>query len=320
MKDYESVQSGGSGDTETEEKEIPDHLKFWESLDFTITKSVIEEGDIDAWQPRFCSSGTVGLEILNCTGITNEKLYEDPLMSKYLSGSPTFEFILGSAETELDRQLERCISTCFPEQKAHFNMRVLLEPEYNGSSRSEDPEWITLEFRLQLINLLNAQPIYQWFNETKLTKAREFHSSGVRLFKEKRYLDSFHMFKAAYKLSVLARGLEVDNYADVKEAVDLQILCYNNIAACNFQWKNYKNVLELSEKVLDLQPNNVKTLYRKGVSNIGLEEFDLAEKDLVLARIIEPNNRAVNEKLGLAQQLKKSAENKFAAKMEKMFK
>jgi hypothetical protein len=36
-----------------------------------------------------------------------------------------------------------------------------------------------------------------------LLQAREFHSAGVRLFKEKRHLDSFHMFNRAYRLAVL---------------------------------------------------------------------------------------------------------------------
>jgi len=299
---------------------IPDHLKYWESLDFTITKTVLEEGDVDAWQPRFGSSGSVSFEILNTSGKTVQQIQEDPLITKYLSTPSTFEFVLGTAETELDRQLERCISTCFPDQKALFNVRVLLESEFNGGPSGVEPEWLSLELRLTLTNLLNAQPIYLWFNETKLNKAREFHASGVRLFKEKRNLDAFHMFKNAYKLAVLARGLETDNYAEMNEARDLQVLCYNNLAACQFQWKNYKNVVELSEKVLEHQPNNVKTLYRKGVSNIGLEEYDLAEKDLVMARVIEPDNKAVIDKLGLAQRLKRAEQNKLAARMEMMFK
>lgn len=36
---------------------------------------------------------------------------------------------------------------------------------------------------------------------------------------------------------------------------------------------------------------NIYFNLRKGVSNIGLEEYDLAEKDLVMARVIEPDNK-----------------------------
>jgi len=132
-------------------------------------------------------------------------------------------------------------------------------------------------------------------------------------------LDAFHMFKLAYKLSVLARGIVEDNFADTNEAVELQNLCYNNLAACHFQWRNYRSVVELSEKVIEVQPNNVKTLYRKGVANMELQEFDEAEKDLIAGRKLEPNNRAVNEKLGQVQQRKKIAEAKLAQRMKKMF-
>ncbi|XP_023329569.1 peptidyl-prolyl cis-trans isomerase FKBP62 [Eurytemora carolleeae] len=304
------------------ESQIPDHRRYWESLDFTITKTVIEEGDTSSWKPRIGASGSISFSLLNLTGIVEDQLCNDVLLSKYFSSSPC-EFLIGSAETEVDRQLEKCIQSCYPGQIAQFNMRVLLEPEYNGAGRGGldvvEPDWISLEFKLNLETLLNAQPVYKWFNETKLTKAREMHSSGVRLFKEKRYLDSFHMFTQAYKLAVLARGIPEDNYAQSKEAEDLQNLCYNNLGACHFQWKNFSNVVELSGLVLQSQPSNVKTLYRRGVSYLSMQEFDLAEKDLVHARQLEPNNRAVHEKLGLVQQRKKSAELKLGSRISKMF-
>merc|ERR1719186_1831008 len=38
---------------------IPEHRKFRESFDFTITKTIISEGDLSSWQPRFGSSGSM---------------------------------------------------------------------------------------------------------------------------------------------------------------------------------------------------------------------------------------------------------------------
>jgi len=306
-----------------ETNSIPDHRKYWESHDFTITKTVIEEGDIDTWKPRFGSTAIVSYTIIACNGVSQNQLCSDKLLSNYFALSPC-ELVLGSAHTEIDRQLERCVESCYLNQLAQFNMRALLEPEYNGrvgscSTTDSEPQWISIELELKLESLLNADPIYKWFNETKLSKAREFHSLGVKLFKEKRILDAFHMFKIAYKLSVLARGIVEDNFADAKDAEELQNLCYNNLAACHFQWKNFKSVVELSEKVIQNQPNNVKTLYRKGVANMELGEYEDAEKDLIAGRKLEPSNRAVNEKLGQVQQRKKTAEAKMSQRMKKMF-
>jgi len=301
---------------------LPDHRKYWESTDFTITKTVLEEGERNEWQPRFGSTGTVDIEILEVTGIPQEELCSNRLLSKYLAECPSIQFSIGSADTEVDRQLERCIQACYPGQYAQFGMRVLLEPEYNSKMKVQEnaePEWISVEFKLRLESLLNAEPIFKWFNETKLTKARDFHGTGVKLFKEQRYLDAFYMFQHAYKLATLARGLEEDNFAGSKDAEELRILCYNNIAACHFQWNNYESVVELSDEVLKSNPDNVKTLYRRGTANMSLQEFDRAEKDLTRARKLEPKNSAVNEKLGLVQQRRKAAENKLANRMSKMF-
>eukprot|EP00088_Acartia_fossae_P055124 TRINITY_DN6400_c0_g1_i4.p1 TRINITY_DN6400_c0_g1~~TRINITY_DN6400_c0_g1_i4.p1 ORF type:complete len:325 (-),score=44.23 TRINITY_DN6400_c0_g1_i4:643-1617(-) len=311
-------------DNEKPNLEIPDHRKYRESLDFTITKTVIEEGDLDSWQPRFASSGTVVFEIVGPRGSSLEQVQSDETLTKYLASSPC-DFVIGSAETELDRQLERCFQMMYLNEHSQFNVRVLLEPNLNGGvgklagSEGKEPEWINLEISLKLESLLNADPIYKWFNETKLNKALEFHASGVRLFKEKRYLDSFHMFKTAYKLSVLARGLPSDNYEDVDKAQNLMNLCCNNLAACHFQWKNNHSVIDLSDKVLESQPDNVKTLYRKSVANAALQEYDKAELDLIKAKKLEPNNRAVNDELGRVQHLKKTAEAKLAKQMSKMF-
>lgn len=309
---------------------LPDHRRLWESSDFTITKTVVEEGEADSWKPRFGATGEARLELLAISGIPQDQLTCTTLSRFFLNSIQTrgelrniFEasFSIGTAETEIDRQIERCIETCYPGQVAQFTLRVLLEPERNGGSGAEASErdWITLEFELKLMSLLNAEPIYKWFNETKLTKAREFHSAGVRLFKERRHLDSFHMFKHAYRLAVLAKGLETDNYAEAGSARELQQLCFNNLAACHFQWNNHKSVVELTDLVLESQPSLVKALYRRGVSNMALQEYDLAETDLILARKLEPANRAVNEKLGQAQQRKKAADTKLAQRMSKMF-
>ena len=49
----------------------------------------------------------------------------------------------------------------------------IAEPDYNSKTRpgeAREPEWLSIEIKIRLDSLLNAQPIYKWFNETKLTK------------------------------------------------------------------------------------------------------------------------------------------------------
>ena len=64
---------------------------------------------------------------------------------------------------------------------------------------------ITLDCDVTLLSVLNADPIYKWYPETKLEKAKQYYSLAVELYKKSRYLDSFYLFQPAYKLSVLGK-------------------------------------------------------------------------------------------------------------------
>merc|ERR1719219_2398306 len=103
------------------------------------------------------------------------------------------------------------------------------------------------------------------------------------------------------------------------EAWKLRTACCNNLAACHFQWGNHASVVQLSTVVLQADSNQVKALYRRGVSYLELKEFDFAVRDLVAAHKVEPSNRAVNEALGQVKQRKKKEQALMHAKMSKMF-
>ena len=45
---------------------------------------------------------------------------------------------------------------------------------------------------------------------------------------------------------------------------------------------------------MEIEPNNVKALYRQAKAHIGLQDFELAIQDLLKAKEIEPDDRTVN--------------------------
>jgi len=71
--------------------------------------------------------------------------------------------------------------------------------------------------------------------------------------------------------------------------------------------------------VLQADSNQVKALYRRGVSFLEMKEFVFAERDLVAAHKVEPSNRAVSEALGQVKLRKKKEQASMHAKMSKMF-
>jgi len=50
-------------------------------------------------------------------------------------------------------------------------------------------------------------------------------------------------------------------------------------------------------KVLQIEPENVKALYRRGLALINMSDFDQAREDLTETRSLEPGNHAIEDQL-----------------------
>ena len=85
------------------------------------------------------------------------------------------------------------------------------------------------------------------------------------------------------------------------------------------QWGNYSYVIELASRVLERQPDNVKLLYRRGVSHLEKNEFGESKVDLVEAHRLDPTNKAINEKLGQLRVREKRHLEELSKGMKKMF-
>lgn len=332
--------------------EIPEHRRHWESPDCIWSKTVLVEGDWSVARPRMGAAGEISLTVKSVQGLEDRELRGDLAISRYFHSpekEAKCEVRLGTAETGVDRSLEKCLGSFLVGEKSRIILRVFLEPGYNCKAGvSMEPMWVTLEVVVCLMTLTNAEPIYKWYPETKLERARELYSLGVKLFKQSRFLDSYYLFQAAHRLAVLAVGVltphkPVMDNKDLKktvadptlvrcggpleeadpetreDAAGLSKNCVNNIAACHFQWNNHSSVVELSTIVLKDQPKQVKALYRRGLAYSGCGQLDLAEKDLVMAHKEDPSNRAVNEKLGQVKLRRKKEAAEMASRMSKMF-
>uniref|UniRef100_A0A224Z0N6 Tetratricopeptide repeat protein 9C n=1 Tax=Rhipicephalus zambeziensis TaxID=60191 RepID=A0A224Z0N6_9ACAR len=72
-------------------------------------------------------------------------------------------------------------------------------------------------------------------------------------------------------------GLGLDK--EVQDVVDkVQAECYNNLAACLLKQPkcDYNRVVQYSNKVLCLQPNNVKAMFRKAVAHYNMGNYRVA--------------------------------------------
>ncbi|KAM4617930.1 tetratricopeptide repeat protein 9C [Discoglossus pictus] len=84
----------------------------------------------------------------------------------------------------------------------------------------------------------------------------------------------------------------------------LQADCYNNLAACLLQSEppRYERVYECSVQVLNLQPHNIKALYRAGVSSYHLRDYTRAHRYLSQAASQEPRDTNIRRYLQLTDE------------------
>jgi FK506-binding protein 4/5 len=75
----------------------------------------------------------------------------------------------------------------------------------------------------------------------------------------------------------------------------------------------------MCNKVLFVEPNNVKALFRRAVAYMEIQEFDQAKADLKQVQQLEPRNAAAREKLQELKQWQRESDAKLAAAIRKMF-
>eukprot|EP00878_Enallax_costatus_P000765 GHUV01000883.1.p1 GENE.GHUV01000883.1~~GHUV01000883.1.p1 ORF type:complete len:637 (+),score=229.81 GHUV01000883.1:67-1911(+) len=76
----------------------------------------------------------------------------------------------------------------------------------------------------------------------------------------------------------------------LSQAKDIKKACMNNWAAVELKRKNWAEAAKQASKVLDVDPSNVKALYRRAQARMGLAEFVEAEVDIKSGLLTEPEN------------------------------
>ena len=104
-----------------------------------------------------------------------------------------------------------------------------------------------------------------------------------------------------------------------REGRNLRCACYLNLAACQLSRKLYTHVIENCSKALDIEPHNVKGLFRRGRAYVGVSDYGVAREDFRLALSIEPNNRAIKEQMVLLESKQRERDAEYRRALGKMF-
>lgn len=307
---------------ETEEVST-DIKRQWESLDYCLSKEVLEEGDEGSDPPRFGARGSI--EIIGDLEGINLNVEE---MSKILKSR---DFKIGWADLELDKSLDKLLMTMHVGEKASIKVRV----------QNEDPphDFTLVECVLKLATLENVDPIYKWSPEVKFERAQELYQLAVDQFKAGSHEEAFLKFRLA--LTLVTYVIEGESYEEkvakgqlmegqrapesptagllkdkaVLDSVhELKVKCLSNLSLCQMKFDNFDHVVQLTKELSD-----VKALYRRGVAHSQLGDFDDAIETFEKALTLEPSNKAVLNKLSETKVNKARSDAKLQQGLKKMF-
>ncbi|KAL2938487.1 70 kDa peptidyl-prolyl isomerase, partial [Bienertia sinuspersici] len=88
---------------------------------------------------------------------------------------------------------------------------------------------------------------------------------------------------------------------DRETFVNLTSVVLLNMVACFLRKKEFMTTEKFCTVVLDLNPRNVKALFRRASAAMELGRIEFAVSDLDLAYVIDPSNQEVYKKLGEAK-------------------
>ncbi|XP_043489147.1 peptidyl-prolyl cis-trans isomerase FKBP4-like [Polistes fuscatus] len=282
---------------------------IWESRDKTIRKEILKKGVCLNKPTERCECQIV-IQDINVTGMNITDL-KNQLHTEILDDIEK-TITIGDANSEIDRKIERGIQYMMVAEESLFTICI------SDFSKKGD---VIVTFIVMLKYFKPFKAIWNWTPEEKYEIALKYKEVGVKLFKETRHIDAFHKFSKACKILITLEpilDLELDKSLE-NNINALRITLYNNLAGCHILNQNYEYVIQLCNKILDKDKNNVKALYRRGVAYGKLKNIENAVPDLKKVITLEPHNVAAKEQFLIYNQKLQEANQKCKDMVKRMF-
>ncbi|XP_044505306.1 70 kDa peptidyl-prolyl isomerase-like [Mangifera indica] len=217
------------------------------------------------------------------------KLEDGTIFERKGSDEEPYEFL--TLEENINEGLDRAIMTMKKGEQAI----VTVNEEYLCSR--EVSEFVAansvLYYEVHLIDFTKEKPFWKMESKEKIEACERKKHDGNLLFRAGKF------WRASKKYEKAAKIVEFDHsFTDDEKhtANDLRLSCYLNNAACKLKLEEYSEASRLCTKVIELDPSNVKALFRRSQAYMKTSELEKAEADLKRALAIDPNNKDV--KLG----------------------
>ncbi|CAG2060708.1 unnamed protein product [Timema podura] len=118
--------------------------------------------------------------------------------------------------------------------------------------------------------------------------------SGNYYFSIKNYTDANRKYKKAIRYIdwCKTQSDKINSYDEMKLS-EIKLVCLLNQAAVKLKMNLFREALYLCDKGLLIDGKCAKAFYRRGQARIGLNDYEMALKDLKTALLLVPNNKSI---------------------------
>ena len=247
---------------------------------------------------------------------------KDDKLLNIQSQEPKKEVIINEeAELELKREKIRKAKELARKNKLKRDGNSIKDYYDNWDKVNEEDELIDVDSKISMNTASNEEIIKNLYNEKQKSNAEKNVSISI---KSNRNLNKNNLKKNKitdeiterieklkkesninYLIENYNKSIELYTYAiellpklnknNVEENKKMTINLYNNRGNCQIKMKNYKVGIKDFTKVLNVDPNNLKSLYRRGICYINTDKYNLAFDDLMKAYEIAKEGNEKNE-------------------------
>ncbi|XP_013412666.1 FK506-binding protein-like [Lingula anatina] len=278
----------------------------WVSPDRSICKQITHPGE-GLYTPNEGSIVTVCIKSVHIPqDVAAGQLYQ------YDCGN--IEITLGFPDTWCNENIEKCIESMKPGEVCE----VCFSRDHKTWDEFKDDEASKVVLRVTLKSVQRCTDLWEREPELILQMAQKCKDNGSRLFKEGNLEYASKHYSKALKYLIILRGWDVS--PELNEKIrSLSAVCYTNISLCLLRNGSYENVVRSCDKALEINPQDVKALFRRAKANTELKNYDDAKMDLAKAEAKEPGNPDVKNLKKIVEERLKNSESTIAAGMRKMF-
>lgn len=151
---------------------------------------------------------------------------------------------------------------------------LLIQPEY-GYGKTGSPPKIpgdsVLLFKVELVSV--DESTAEMTIAEKISKAQELKNKGNEQFKESKLEDALTSYKSAANLLSNTFGAGAEEGDNIKE---LKVSLNSNMAAVCLKTKDAKDAADYAQKVLEIEPEHTKALYRLSQAYVALAKYEEA--------------------------------------------